>query len=439
MSESKPSITTKIRDYVRSHLSHSQHRNAYFLMLNGIVGAFVGIAFWLLVARMVGSADEIGVGFSVIALGTTIAVIAKGGLDTALLRAVPGATRRGALRLLYFGILVGSVAALALTGAAALASSFGLPGTEVLTTGWLLVVAIAILLVATWLQDAYFLAEGSARYSFFRNLVFSAARILLPIPIILLAFPRPVALVWALALFASFLPAALWVRRFPQREEGRTVPRREYLKSATRNVSGGAAEFLPGLVLAPLVLALSGAADAGYFAMAWTGASLLFLLSASISRSALSEMVRSGHHALAVRRSIRHQLLIVVPGAIGGIVLAPQVLALFGPDYARFGSIPFMILCASTLFVAPSFTYLAVLRAQERPVALFVFPIAMIVVLLTLTPPMLLEFGLPGVAGAWLLANIPVGLYGAYRLRQAVRDPTPHPIVPNVTGIPQPE
>lgn len=438
MSESKRSTITKARDYIRSHLSHSQHRNAYFLMLNSIVGAFVGIAFWLLVARMVGSADEIGVGFSVIALGTTIAVIAKGGLDTALLRAVPSANRRGALRLLYFGILIGSVAALALTGAAALASTFGLPGTGILTTGWLLVVAIAILLVATWLQDAYFLAEGSARHSFFRNLVFSAARILLPLPIILLAFPRPVALVWALALLASFLLAAVWVRRFPQRE-GRLVPRREYLKSATRNVSGGAAEFLPGLVLAPLVLALSGAADAGYFAMAWTGASLLFLLSASISRSALSEMVRSGHHALAVRRSIRHQLLIVVPGAIGGILLAPQVLALFGPDYARFGSIPFMILCASTLFVAPAFTYLAVLRAQERPVALFVFPIAMIAVLLTLTPPMLLAFGLPGVAGAWLLANTPVGLYGAYRLRQASRDPTPQPTVPNITGIPHHE
>lgn len=438
MSEPTTAKSSKVRDYLRSHLAHSQHRNAYFLMLNGIVGAFVGIVFWLVVARLVGSAEEIGVGFSVIALGTTIAVIAKGGLDTALLRAVPQSTRSGALRLLWFGIFIGSVAALALTGAAALASTFGLPGTEVLTTGWLLVVAIAILLVATWLQDAYFLAEGSARHSFFRNLVFSAARIALPIPIILLAFPRPVALVWALALLASFIPATLWVLRFPKRE-GRHVPRREYLKSATRNVSGGAAEFLPGLVLAPLVLALSGAADAGYFAMAWTGASLLFLLSASISRSALSEMVRSGNHALAIRRSIRHQLLIVVPGAIGGIVLAPVVLGLFGREYATFGAVPFMILCASTLFVAPAFTYLAVLRAQEKPIALFVFPIAMILLLLTLTPPLLLEYGLAGVAAAWFIANIPVGIYGAYRLRQAVRGPTVNAPMPNVNGVPQPE
>ena len=438
MSDDKTTLVSKARDYIRSHLSHAQHRNAYFLMLNGIVGAFVGIAFWLVVARLVGSAEEVGVGFSVIALGTTIAVIAKGGLDTALLRAVPSTTRKGALRLLWFGILVGSFAALALTGAAALASSFGLPGTEVLTTGWLLVVAIAILLVATWLQDAYFLAEGSARFSFFRNLVFSGARILLPVPIILLASPRPIALTWALALLISFIPAAVWARRFPARE-GRTVPRREYLKSATRNVSGGAAEFLPGLVLAPLVLALSGAANAGYFAMAWTGASLLFLLSASISRSALSEMVRSGKHALAIRRSIRHQLLIVVPGAIGGIVLAPIVLSLFGRDYATYGAVPFMILCASTLFVAPAFTYLAVLRAQERPVALFVFPVAMIAVLFALTPPLLLEFGLPGVAAAWFIANIPVGVYGAYRLRQAVRDPIPHTPSPAITALPQPE
>ncbi len=389
-------------------------------MLNTATGAAAGLLFWLILARVAGLPPvEIGLGAALVALGTIVGVLAKGGLDTALLRSVPGASREEAGRLLRFAALAGAAVSVALTTGIAAAAFGGHAMAQLSPLGWFMVAAIAILLVVTWLQDAYFLAEGDAKFSFQRNLVLSAARVLLPLPIVLLASPYPVAVTWALALLCSALAAVGFARRIPARS-GRLVPRRAFLQSAMRNVSGSAAEFLPGLLLAPLVLAIDGAEAAAYFAIAWTAASLLFLASAAMSRSALAEMVRAGPsgQASAIRRAALHHLVIVVPAALVGMAIAGPALGVFGPGYAQAGGPVLVVLCASVLFVAPSYLYLSVLRARDRWAPLLVFPAAMMLALAALAPLLAARFGLVGVAIAWLLANIPFGLYAAWKLWQ---------------------
>jgi O-antigen/teichoic acid export membrane protein len=420
---------------LRSHWAHAQHRNAYYLLLNGISGAATGLLFWLIFARLVHlPAADIGVGYAIVALGTTIGLVAKGGLDTALVRMVPGASHREGVRLLWLAILIGSVVALVLSAGLALLSYLG--SFAATARSWVLVAAIAIFLVVTWLQDAYFLAEGEARLSFQRNIVFSAARLLLPILVLAIALPRPVALTWALSLMVSAAAASVFVHRRPHRD-GSTIARREFLRSAARNISGSAAEFLPGLLLTPLVLAINGPEAAAYFGIAWTAASLLFLASSAICRSALAEMVRNkGHEAHAIRRAVRQHWWTVVPGAILGALLAPFVLAIFGNAYSANGAPVMVILCASSLVVAPVYLYLAYLRAHEKPVALVLFPAAMVGALFLLAPLLEQRIGLRGVAIAWLLANAPFGLYAAWKLRLAAREVTPHANAPSLGGAP---
>lgn len=428
MDETRKGTRESLRARLVAHLAEPQHRNAYYLMLNTGTGAAVGLVFWFLLARFAGlAASQIGVGYATVALGTMVAVLAKGGLDTALVRTVPGASRQEAARLLRFSTLVGVSIAVLLVIVFALASELSAAIPDATLLGWTLVGAIGTLLVITWLQDAYFLADGDARHSFERNLVFSAARLLLPLPVVALALPSPVALTWALALAASAAAAVAFARGLEPRR-GREVPRREFLHSALRNVSGSAAEFLPGLLLAPLVLALDGPASAAYFGIAWTAASLLFLACAAISRSALAEMVRNGSAAegAAIRRGARQLALLVAPATAVGAVLAPQILSVFGPLYASQGAPVMTILCASALFVAPAYFYLALLRAHERPLPLTIFPAAMVAALAVLAPLMETRFGLAGVAIAWLAANAPFGAYAAWKLRLAAREVTPH-------------
>lgn len=410
-----------------SHLAEPQHRNAYFLMMTNATTAAAGFFFWYLLAGLAKlPAAEIGVGFAIVALGTTVGVLAKGGFDTALLRNVPHAGRDEGMRLLRFGIALAATIALALTVVFAGASLLGaLPQLGIV--GWILVAAIGILLAVTWLQDAHFLAEGDARYSFQRNLVLSAARLILPLPIVFLTWPHPVALTWALAIFVSALAATAFARALPARA-GQVVPRRGFVRGAMRNVTGSAAEFLPGLFLAPLVLAMSGADAAGYFGIAWTAASLLFVMSAAIGRSALAEMVRrdSPGRAPAIRKAALHNALIVLPAALVAIALAPQVLSVFGSAYAREATFSFILLCASAIFVAPAYLYLAVLRADDRTHVLVLFPALMIAALLVAAPLLETRYGFAGVAIAWMVANAPFGIFGAWKLRQHAREVTSH-------------
>jgi O-antigen/teichoic acid export membrane protein len=403
-----------------------QHQNAAYLVASNLLGAAAGLAFWLVIARASSlDATAVGVGYAAVALGSAVAVVAKGGLDSALLRTVPVAGKADGPRLLRFAIAIGaSIALLGVFTVGSIASlTSELPQFRLLE--WALVALIAALLVSAWLQDAYLLAVADAAFVLRRNLVFAAARLVLPLPLIALAFPNPVALAWCLALAVS-VGSVLAMRAGRFAAAGSYVHRRRFLARAARNVTGGAAEFLPGLLLAPIVLALDGPESAAYFGIAWAVGSMLFVLSASVSRSALTQLSGIGgvDESVAVRRGIVGNLWIVLPAAVILAASAPIVLSFFGPAYVANGTLAVILLSASALFVAPSYLYFALLRARDRSMPLIVFPLAMVAALAITVPLLANGDGPTGFALAWLVANVPLGLYAAQKLRQTAREVT---------------
>lgn len=429
-------MSTPALGRIARRLGEPQHRTAYLLMGNTLLAAAAGLVFWLVLTRWLQLPSEaVGVGYATVAVGTTIGVLAKGGLDTALVRTVPSASGPSAARLLLLAAGIGAATAalvavaLLLAGGAAGSAAGGLAPLS--GWAWAAAAAIGLLLVVTWLQDAWFLAEGSVQTNLFRTLAASAVRIALPFALVAWAAPTPVATAWGAALLASALVGLVLVRRRPRRD-GRDVRSSEFLGSAARNMAGSAAEFLPGLLLAPIVLATDGPAAAAYFGMAWTVASMLFLAVGAIGRSALAEMARPGASTgPALRRGLVQTFAVVGPGAVAGILLAPWVLGVFGAEYAREGALAFQILCASVLVVAPASLYLAVLRIRERTLPLVALPLVTIAFLLLLTPPLEASLGLPGVAVAWTLANAPFGLWAVARLLAETRG---RPLAPPLPG-----
>jgi O-antigen/teichoic acid export membrane protein len=433
-------VSTPALGRITRHLGEPQHRTAYLLMGNTLLAAAAGLVFWLVLTRWLQLPSEaVGVGYTTVAVGTTIGVLAKGGLDTALVRTVPSASGASAARLLLLAAGIGAATA-ALVALALLAA--GRSGSALSPLGgwaWAAAAAIGLLLVVTWLQDAWFLAEGSVETNLARTLAASAVRIALPFALVAWAAPSPVALAWGGALLASALAGLALARRRPRRD-GRDVPSTEFLGSAARNMAGSAAEFLPGLLLAPIVLATDGPAAAAYFGMAWTVASMLFLAAGAVGRSALAEMARPGAApSAALRRGLLQTFAVVGPGAVAGIALAPWILGVFGADYAREGALAFAILCASIVVVAPASLYLAVLRTRERTLPLVLLPLATIAALLLLTPPLEARLGLPGVALAWTAANAPFGAWAISRLAAETRGPRPRALPRReVNDVPQP-
>lgn len=430
---------------IARHLGEPQHRTAYLLMGNTLLAAAAGLVFWLVLTRVLQlPSGVVGVGYATVAVGTTIGVLAKGGLDTALVRTVPSASGASATRLLVLAAGIGVATAVLVAVALLLAGQLAPVGAASPLSGWAWAAAAAIglLLVVTWLQDAWFLAEGAVQTNLLRTLAASAVRVALPFALVAWAAPTPVATAWGAALLASAFVGLVLVRRRPARD-GREVQSSEFLGSAARNMAGSAAEFLPGLLLAPIVLATDGPAAAAHFGMAWTVASMLFLAAGAVGRSALAEMARPGvATGIALRRGLVQTFAIVGPAAVAGIALAPWVLGVFGPEYSAAGALPFAILCASILVVAPASLYLAVLRLRERTLPLVAIPLLTIVGLLLLAPPLEARLGLPGVAIAWTLANAPFGLWAIARLFAETRRVSLKPLGPRnaseVNDVPQP-
>lgn len=406
-----------------THLRHPQHRDTAFLLLNQGAQAVAGLLFWVVLTRALDLAPAaVGVGYAVIALGTIAAVVAKGGLDTALLRHAPRTSRRGADGLLALGTGAGAGVALATLAILWATGAWG----ELAPVDWALAATIAILLLAMWLQDALFLAEGRTFASALRNLVASVARVLLPFALVLLAIPRLVSAAWALSIAGAALVGLAMVLRLPRRN-GPPASRRAFLASATRNLAGGAAEFLPGLLLAPLVLATSGPESAAHFGMAWTIATILFLASSAASRSVLARLVHDPASApQAIRRAAVQHLALVAPAALAMIALAPWLLGIFGDSYSSEAGLALVLLAASIVAVAPATLYLSLLRARDAGRSLVLYPLAMLGALAVLAPAMAAQWGVTGVAAAWLLANLPFGAYAAVRLHRESKEVTPH-------------
>lgn len=399
-----------------------QHRTTFLLLLNHGLNAATGIVFWLLFIHFVGlSPGGIGLGYSVVAVGTTIGLVATGGFGTALMRHVPLVGQEAGQRLLYLGIAAAAglaVAGTAIIGQVAMATPWL---DEISGLDWLLAGTIAALLVTVWLQDAFFLARGRPGATVWRNVAFSSAKLIMPLPLILLAAPSPVAGAWAASLVVA-TTVGFWMARGPSRP----TPGARFFGSAWRNVLGNAAEFLPGLLLVPLVLMSAGAAAAGYFGMAWTTASLLFLAITAIGRSALTQMVRGAAVPGVVQRALLQASLVLVPGILLGITMAPTVLRIFGADYAASATTALIILCASAVLVLPTYLYLDVLRARELTLPLNAFPLTMMAMLFALAPWLTGKFGITGTAIAWFAANLPFSIWAAIRLFHVAKEVTPH-------------
>ncbi|HEV8361523.1 MAG TPA: hypothetical protein VGR28_13820 [Candidatus Thermoplasmatota archaeon] len=407
--------------------SHRQARDGNYLMLNAIVGAGAGVAFWIAVVRAFAfTPAEVGVGVAVISLATALALVSKLGLDAALVRHVPRAGYRRSLRLLALATALGALAAVAgaalVVGGAGAFVDLGVPRAA---WGAGLIALLAALLVVTWLQDAVFLAVGEARRIFHRNLVLHGARLLTPGLLAALALPLAVPLAWGLAVGLSALAGLVMLRALPRAPAAAptaAVPTRTFLRSAARNMAGSGAEFVPALLLPPLVLHLHGPEAAAPFGLAWAAASVLYLLSAALARSAFAEMSRGGAEAKALRHAVRHHLAAVAPALVAAMVLGPWALRFLGEGYAAAGVGVFWLLAASTVLVAPVHLYLALLRSREARWELTVFPAVLVVALLSLAPVMGARFGGEGVALAWVVVHVPLAAYAALRLHRAAQE-----------------
>jgi O-antigen/teichoic acid export membrane protein len=292
------------------------------------------------------------------------------------------------------------------------------PGGSTVGFALLFVVAVPVWSVFV-MQDAALIGLRAAGAVPVENAVFSLLKIVLLVP--LAAFPQLGMLgAWMLAASVVIIPLNLYIgRRLVPRHAGEQ-PRvqgwwelRRYLGS---DYTGGLLETGFVAVLPILVTAKLGLVDNAYFYTSWIVVTGLELVLFSIGSSLTAEGAHD--HAGTTRfhaATVRLTAAFIVPVVVVGVLIAPWLLAIYGPDYVDHGTTLFRLLLLAMPLRAVVALRLSVLRVERRGAAIVRYQGANAVLLLGGGLLVLGPLGLPGMGlvflgtQALLAASVGVG------------------------------
>ncbi len=411
-------------------------RNGYALMANTVVTGMLGLAYWLLAARHYSPAD-VGRASAAYAAMNLLAGITALSLIGAMARFIPQSGRAtGRLIRLGYGLsvltaVVGSVVFLSITGRPG--SSYSeLTG---LKAGIIFTGAVIIWSLFT-LQDGALVGLRNANWVTLENALFGLAKIGMLLPLAALVPHAGIYISWIVPA-ALAVPLVNWLifrkllpRHAKKTRDARPPSRRQVGRFLAGDVSG-ALLLLATVSLVPVLVALFVAPGTNaYFYMAWTIGCTLDLLAANM---ALSLTVEGAFDpvklAVNAKAALRKMLMIGVPVAVVAALLAPWILGLFGPGYAREGAPILVLLAAATLPRTLTEIYLGALRAMNRTSRVALVQGVRAVLVLGLTLVLTKYMGIIGAGIGVLISQVVVaiavlpGLLGVLRADRRAAPP----------------
>ncbi len=393
-------------------------RSGYVLVLNSVVTAVLGVGFWLLAARLY-RPDVVGINTTAISAMMFLAGVAQLNLMSSLLRFVPTAGRAGG-RLVGVAYLVGA-------GLSAAAAGIFLAGLALWTPGLVPLLGQAplavsfVLACAGWsvmvMQGSVLVALGRPGTTTLTNQIFNSLKLVLLLPLVLLAPTSGVWLAWTAAMvvavaagfwFVFRRPAAAWPDD-PSEALAGLPSLRELVRFAGPDYVGALAWIACTTLVPILVLNLTDAEHAAAFALAWSICLVLYGVPTALGQALVVHGVRQPsrvreHHA----RVLWASLALLSPVAAVLVSFAPQVLALFGHWYAAEGAGTLRLLALSTLPNAVVALTVSRARVDRRMSTIVATMVTLCALVLGLTWLLVPPLGIIGAAVAWLVGQVAV-------------------------------
>jgi glycosyltransferase involved in cell wall biosynthesis/O-antigen/teichoic acid export membrane protein len=391
-------------------------RNALYLMLSAGLQAGLGMAFWIVTARLYPVAD-VGTATSLISASTLVAYVALVGMNSTFVRYLPTAPAPNAL--VTAGLLVVGVCAAVLAGGYVLLTPVLAPalsfvaGSPAPAVGFvLLTVACAVNLVT----DAVFVAARKAGVNAVLDGGIGGATKI--VSALVLAGSGAFGLYvagtggYVTAGLASLVLMVVSLRYRPA-VSGLRAALRPLMHFSGANYLGNVLNFVPGLVVPPIVLNRLGAASAAYYFVAFQVATLLYSVSAAVEQSFLAEgSYAEEDERTLFRRSLRVVAVFCGVGCVALVLAGPLVLSVLGPAYREHGAGALVVLALAALPIGALHWLLTVLRLTGRLRAVVVSN-AVYAIAVCLLAWVLAPHGLVALAAAWpagsLLAAVTAG------------------------------
>ncbi|MEV6397601.1 lipopolysaccharide biosynthesis protein [Streptomyces sp. NPDC051907] len=412
----------------------SMFRNAYALMLSTGVSAALGLGFWLVAARYY-TEQAVGEGSAAIAAMRLLASLTATTMIGAVVRYVPRAGRATGPLVWRAYALSSLVVALASVAFLLTLDLWGPSYAPLSGLGaGLLFIAACVGWALLTLQDGVLTGLRRAVWVPVGNAVFSIGKLLL-LAVFATALPvLGIFVSWAAAIALSTLPLGwLIFRRLIPRQAAEDHDREPLrLREIGRFLAGDSVGSLFSLAminLLPVMVAVRfDAAHNGFFYIAYTVGGTMEFMAINMASSLTAHASHSPESlAGGVRGALRRMAVLLVPVVLFLVVLAPQILAPFGEDYAAHGTTVLRLLAAAALPRVVVELYIGVLRVQGRTGVLAVLQGAMCAMVLGSAAVLLGPAGISGAGWAMLLSMTAMALVCAPGLRSALSGREPGP------------
>lgn len=400
----------------------SLFRNSVFLTIGTAVTAVLGFVFWWLCARLF-SVEEIGLGTALISGTSLVSYFSLLGVNTAFVRFLPRSAERN--ETVNSGLLLVAVAATVMAVAYAWVLPWLSPGLDLVSAdvwhaGGFVVFAVAA--AVNLLTDSVFIAHRASGYNLIVYSVMSLVKVLLVLLAVGLGAYGILLASGVSAVLALVLSLALMVRGFgygPRLRLSFDVIGHMF-GFASSNYVANCLNIAPSLVLPLIVVSRLGAAEAGYFYLAFMIANLLYAIAYAVSQSLFAEGSHSEENLSGlVRRAVVVMGMVLIPASLILAVGHRWLLPLFGKSYGEEAGSTLTVLALSGPGVALYSVAVVLLRVKKQTMGIVVLNGVFAGVIIGLAVAWA-GAGLVWVAWAWLVGHVVAGALGMMMAHGAV-------------------
>lgn len=393
-------------------------KNSIYLMATNFFGAILAFLFWIVAARYYGP-NDIGmtsVIFSSIAL---ISMIGSLGLSNAMIFFLP--RNKNIDKIINSCIVTNIISAIVFSSIFILGLKIWAPGLVLILNSLEKVLTFIVITIAMSISGLIGSALIAGRRSSFQMIKEITYHFVKMFPLILFAAFGAMGILMSIGIgFASsiavgfFLLFNVW-KYSPKFALDPII--KDMASYSAGNYVAGIFYSLPILILPIMISDIVSAKSAGYFYIAAMIASLLYGISQSVSGSLLVESSDENKFENNINKSIKFNLMIIIPGLLFLVVFGKLILSMFNPEYAENATVTMFILAITSVPISLINIFNTIRYAQNRVVSTVRMNILTASLTIILSALLIKSMGVEGAAMSYLIANMVGALAVIHRIK----------------------
>ena len=400
------------RQTLQQHLRQPLYANSIYILVHGSITALTGMIFWVVAARLY-TAEEVGLGSATLSVISLLGMIALLGFNFSIIRFLSGSGEESN-RLINTCMTISGLVAAAAAVIFLLGVNVWSPALSFISRNGIYFSTFVIFAVITTLLNILghtYIAKRRAGYLVGQSVIFNILKVVL-VGVLALFFGYFGMLgSWVLAAFFSITVSVfLFLPRI--QKDYHPIPTisgkmtGQIFSFSILNYLSNLLWEAPTFLLPVIVVNLLGAEQNAYFYISWALGGLLREIPRSISLSLFAEGSNDEESiSVNVRRSLKSNIVLLIPAIILVFAIGDKLLLLFGREYSEQGTKLLWLMAAAGIPISVNFIYISIKRVEKKLTGIVTLAGFVAAVTVALSYVLLPRMGLTGAGIAWLTAH----------------------------------